>query len=75
MLLAERRRLDDAVREFGRALEIDPERDEARFDLAKTLEQQGKRAEAQREYEKVAVSEQAGPIRSAARERLDGFRR
>jgi choline-sulfatase len=75
VLLAERRRFDDAVREFGRALDIDPQRDEARFDLAKTLEQQGKRAEARREYERVAVSELAGPIRSAARERLDGFRR
>jgi arylsulfatase A-like enzyme/tetratricopeptide (TPR) repeat protein len=75
VLLAERKRLEDAVGEFSRALEIDPLHDEARFDLARVLEQQGKTDAARTEYERVAASEREGPIRSAARRRLAALRR
>jgi arylsulfatase A-like enzyme/tetratricopeptide (TPR) repeat protein len=75
VLLARRQRLDDAVREFSRALEINPMHDEARFDLARALEQQGKIEAARTEYERVAASEQEGPIRSAARQRLSALPR
>ena len=74
VLLARQQRYDEAIREFRAALGIDPLHDEARFDLAKTLEQQGKSGEARAEYERVAASEQAGPVRSAARERLAALR-
>jgi choline-sulfatase len=74
VLLAQQGRQDDAVREFRSALASDPLHDEARFDLGRALEQQGKSAEARAEYERVAASEQAGPVRSAARERLAALR-
>ncbi len=75
VLLVERGRSEDAVHELRHALEIDPQHDEARFDLAKTLEQRGKNVEAREEYERVARSEQASPIRTAARDRLAALRR
>jgi choline-sulfatase len=75
VLLAQRERLDDAVGEFNRAIGIDPLHDEARFDLARTLERQGRTDAARTEYERVAASEQEGPIRAAARQRLAALRR
>jgi choline-sulfatase len=75
VLLARTGRPDEAVKEFTKALEIAPLHDEARFDLARTLEQQGKLDVARIEYGKVAASEQGGPIRTAARQRLAALRR
>lgn len=58
-----------------RALEIDPAQDEARFNLAQVLEQQGRPAEARAEYQRLADSAETPPdIRAAARERLRKLR-
>ena len=75
VLLAQQQKLEAAVGEFNRALEIDPLHDEARFDLARALEQQGRADAARTEYERVAASERAGPIRTAARQRLAALSR
>jgi Tfp pilus assembly protein PilF len=70
VLLAGRQQLDEAVAEFQRALAVNPLHYEARFDLARVLEQQGKTGAARIEYERVAAAEEAGPVRQAARQRL-----
>jgi tetratricopeptide (TPR) repeat protein len=70
-LEAQAGRLPEAIELFRRALAVEPARDSTRFNLARVLEEQGRRDEARAEYQKVAESESAPPaIRAAARERL-----
>ena len=70
VLLARRGRFEDAVAALKRALAIDPLNDEARFDLARVLEEQGNIGAARAEYERVSAAEQPSEVRSAARKRL-----
>jgi len=70
-LLAARGQPDRAVAAFQRALELDEEQDDVRLDLARTLEQAGRAAAAQAEYQRLAYGRETPPeIRKAARARL-----
>jgi arylsulfatase A-like enzyme/Flp pilus assembly protein TadD len=63
--------LEAAARHLRRALEAQPEQDEARFDLAQVLDQQGRRGEAVAEYRRLVEAKDTDPaIRTQARERL-----
>jgi len=63
--------LEGAASRLRRAVELDPRGDDARFNLAKVYEQQGKTTEARFEYERLAGSSLTAPkVRSAARDRL-----
>jgi tetratricopeptide (TPR) repeat protein len=63
--------LEAAARHLRRALEAQPEQDEARFDLAQVLDQQGRRGEAVAEYRRLVEAKDTDPaIRTRARERL-----
>jgi len=66
---------DEAVRLLTRSLQVQAAQADARFNLARVLEQQGKLAEAAAEYERAA-GETSGTqeVRTAARERLQRLR-
>ena len=69
-------RLDEAVGLLRRSIDIDPSQDTTRFDLARTLEQQGRRSEAADEYRRLA--EEPGTshaVREAAAARLSALTR
>jgi arylsulfatase A-like enzyme/Flp pilus assembly protein TadD len=68
--------LEAAARHLRRALEIQPDQDEARFDLAQLLDRQGRRDEAVAEYRRLVEAKDTGsPIRARARERLTALSR
>jgi choline-sulfatase len=68
--------MEAATRHLRRALEIQPDQDEARFDLAQLLDRQGRRDEAVIEYRRLADGKDTGsPIRARARERLASLAR
>jgi arylsulfatase A-like enzyme/Tfp pilus assembly protein PilF len=70
-LLAEAGDLARAADLFRRALALDPSLDSARFNLARTLEQQNLKSEAAAEYRHLADDRQASEsVRAAARQRL-----
>ena len=70
-LWAARGQPDRVVAAFQRALELDEEQDDVRLDLARTLEQAGRAAAAQAEYQRLAYGRETPPeIRKAARARL-----
>jgi tetratricopeptide (TPR) repeat protein len=60
-----------AASHLRRALEIQPDQDEARFDLAQVLDRQGRHDEARTEFKHLAEGKNtAAQIRSRAQERL-----
>jgi choline-sulfatase len=68
--------LEAAARHLRRALEMEPDQDEARFDLAQVLDRQGRRDEAASEYRRLVEAKATGPlIRARARERLAALAR
>ncbi|HKC13636.1 MAG TPA: sulfatase-like hydrolase/transferase [Vicinamibacteria bacterium] len=68
--------LEAAARHLRRALEIQPDQDEARFDLAQVLDRQGRLDEAVAEYRRLVEAKSTGtPIRARARERLASLTR
>jgi choline-sulfatase len=70
-LLVARQRPDAAVVEFVRALQLAPEHDDVRLDFARTLDQLGRRAEAETEYQRLVDGRDTPPdIRKAARQYL-----
>jgi arylsulfatase A-like enzyme/Flp pilus assembly protein TadD len=75
-LQAETGALDDAARNLRRALEIDARQAEARFNLARTLERQGRPADAVTEYRRLAGDSDTPPaVRDASRKRLSALSR
>ena len=70
-LLAARDQPDRGATELALSLELNPEQDDVRLDLARTLEQLGRGAAAQTEYRRLADGRETPPeIRAAARARL-----
>ena len=70
-LLLARGQLEPALTALQRALARRPDDDDVRLDLAGILERLGRRAEAQREYARLAAgSHTPAGIRRAAQERL-----
>jgi tetratricopeptide (TPR) repeat protein len=70
-LLAARGNATQAIDRFNRALAIRPDADDIRLDLARTLEQAGRMAEAKNEYARLAAgAETPEDIRNAAKVRL-----
>jgi arylsulfatase A-like enzyme/Tfp pilus assembly protein PilF len=69
-------RLDEALELLRRSVEIDPSQDTTRFDLARTLEQQGRRREAADEYRRLAKEPGTShAVREAAAARLSALTR
>ena len=74
-LQAQQGDLDGALRSLTRALEINAEDDEARFNRASVLERTGRAAEAKADYRRLAEDpETPAAVRSAARKRLSALR-
>ena len=64
--------LEEATALFRKALASDPSLDTARFNLARVLEQQKLTQEAAVEYRRLAEDPRtSGPVRAAAKERLN----
>jgi arylsulfatase A-like enzyme/tetratricopeptide (TPR) repeat protein len=64
-------KIEDALARLGRALALDPEQHEARFNLARAYERQGRKADATAEYRRLLENPRAdADLRRAANARL-----